>query len=265
MKMMQSKEDHQAIVPSPSEQAEFYDHRWTETSHRLADDEQPINLRRLDQINQCMQVIEQRSPNNERTLLDLGCGSGWLGSKLLRRGKVSGLDLSPKGVERGRRLYPDITFHVGNLVDFRPTDFYDVVVSSEVIEHVADKAAFMQTILACVRPGGYCVVTCPNPRVRRAWETNGFALQPIEEWPSLRELRALFSKDFDVLRHRTFEFDFAYSGIFRVTSAPKILNLVSRIGLMPAYDSVRRLFGIGFHQILLAQRRHFPSGPGGNR
>lgn len=242
-------------LPSLSKQAEFYDRRWTETDHRLGDDEQPINLRRLQQIVHCMDMIEKRSPKTGRTILDLGCGSGWLGSKLRRWGKVSGLDLSPMGVERGRRLYPDITFHIGNLVDFRPEVPYDVVVSSEVIEHVADKHAYMKTLLACVKPGGYCILTCPNPKVREAWETNGFALQPIEEWPSIPELRALFSKNFQILRHRTFEFDFAYSGIFRVTSAPKLLKLISIVGLMPAYDFVRRFFDIGFHQILLAQRQ----------
>ena len=164
------------------------------------------------------------------------------------------------GVERGRSLYPDITFHIGNLVDFRPEAPYDFVVSSEVIEHVADKNAYMETLLVCVKPGGYCILTCPNPRVRKAWEKNGFALQPVEEWPSISELRALISKNFQILLHHTFEFDFAYSGIFRLTSAPKLLKLVSIVGLMPAYDFVRRFFDIGFHQILLVQRQSaFPA------
>ncbi len=167
-------------APSLSKQADFYDHRWTETEHRLADDEQPINLRRLAKITDCMRIIERRSPAKQRTIVDLGCGSGWLGSKLRPWGKVSGLDLSPKGVELGRQLYPDITFYVGDLIEFRPAAPFDVVVSSEVIEHVVDKAAYMRTILACVKPGGFCILTCPNPRVREAWETNGFALQPIE-------------------------------------------------------------------------------------
>jgi SAM-dependent methyltransferase len=250
-----AKQETGSDSPSLGAQAEFYDKRWTETEYRLGDDEQPINLRRLDQIFDCMRIIEKRSPMSGRTILDLGCGSGWLGSKLRRWGKVSGIDLSPKGVERGRTLYPDITFYVGNLIDFRPKGPYDVVVSSEVIEHVADRAAFMKTIFACVKPGGYCIITCPNPKVRKAWETNGFALQPIEEWPSVAELRSLFSGEFDVVRHHTFEFDFAYTGIFRITSAPKLLTLVKVLKLTQVYDSLRRSFDIGFHQILLAQRR----------
>jgi hypothetical protein len=113
----------------------------------------------------------------------------------------------------------------------------------------------MRTIRACVKPGGYCIITCPNPKVREAWEANGFALQPIEEWPSGTELRNLFSNDFEIIRLRTFEFDFAYTGIFRVTSAPKLLKLVSALHLISVYDRARRFFDIGFHHILLAHRK----------
>lgn len=79
-----STQDRGNDLPSLSKQAAFYDRRWTETDHRPGDDEQPINLWRLAQIIHCMNIIEKRSPKTGRTILDLGCGSRWLGSQLRR-------------------------------------------------------------------------------------------------------------------------------------------------------------------------------------
>ena len=49
-------------------------------------------------------------------ILEVGCGTGWLGSALCQFGDVTGTDLSEGAVEEGRALHPDVTFHCGDFL-----------------------------------------------------------------------------------------------------------------------------------------------------
>jgi len=94
------------------------------------------------------------------TICDIGCGGGLLCEPLTRLGaKVTGLDAAERSVEVAR-LH---AAKMGLEIDYRvqlPEDeaaaarSYDVVLNMEVIEHVADRSAFMAATAALVRDGG---------------------------------------------------------------------------------------------------------------
>jgi SAM-dependent methyltransferase len=131
-------------------------------------------------------------------ILDLGCGRGWLSHALARHGDVLGIDVVAASVERARELFPDLTFEqldTRRLLDSRGPGSFDLVVSSEVIEHVedADKPAFVSDIYELLRPGGYAIITTPRGELRAAWQRRSDWQQPTEEWvtePDLDRLAA---------------------------------------------------------------------------
>lgn len=123
------------------------------------------------------------------SLLDVGCGNAellrlvdarWPGKRL------TGVDLSPAVVEENRRSLPHMEFQARNAEEDALPGGFDVVVCSEVIEHVADPAAVVSRLAGALVPGGHAVITCPTGRV---WPTErhfGHVRHPargdLEQW-----------------------------------------------------------------------------------
>ena len=99
-------------------------------------------------------------------MLDIGCGNGALAGQFLARGmQVVGVDLSESGIAIARKKYPQGRFEIlnaeGDLLESLAAEPFDVVISTEVIEHLYDPRAFARTAFAAVRPGGRFVCTTP--------------------------------------------------------------------------------------------------------
>jgi 2-polyprenyl-3-methyl-5-hydroxy-6-metoxy-1,4-benzoquinol methylase len=242
-------------TPSMEDQARHYDQWWTEEFEigKL----NGYELLRLSEIFRAMAFLdfEFGIKRGDLEICDLGCGRGWLSELLSASGKVTGVDLSAKGVEKASKLWPHIDFRQADILSYTADRKFDLIVSTEVIEHVTDQRQFAATVARNLKPGGFVILTCPNARAKPVWVRDGQVTQPIEDWPSFRELKTLFSGEFEILIHKTFAFDFSYLGIYRVLSAPKLLRLLRRTGLLRFYDAFREAAGIGLHQILVARRR----------
>ncbi len=101
------------------------------------------------------------------TVCDLGCGNGYLASQFGKAGyRVTGLDASSTGIEVARRHYEkeNVTFVLADLDDpslALATGPFDVVVSSDVIEHLYRPAALMEIAARILKASGYLVVGTP--------------------------------------------------------------------------------------------------------
>jgi SAM-dependent methyltransferase len=102
-------------------------------------------------------------------VLELGCGTGHLITMpLLGMGyDVVGVDLDEVSISYGRKMLSDTGLDPSALVACDVRDLsgeFDVVVASEVLEHLTDED--LDIVLAAVRerlaPGGKLVVTVPN-------------------------------------------------------------------------------------------------------
>ena len=83
-------------------------------------------------------------------VLDIGCGGGLLAEPLARLGaRVTGVDAAPGAIDAARdhagAVGLDIRYHSGEAGDLAGEEF-DIIVASEVIEHVADRGAFLATM-----------------------------------------------------------------------------------------------------------------------
>ncbi|WP_340588522.1 bifunctional 2-polyprenyl-6-hydroxyphenol methylase/3-demethylubiquinol 3-O-methyltransferase UbiG [Erythrobacter alti] len=110
--------------------------------------------------------VESVKPLSGKTALDVGCGAGLLCEPLARMGAdVTGVDAAPENTQvatlhaEGAGL--DIRYVPGELGSLGLGRF-DLVTCLEVIEHVADKAAFLRELAGHLAPGGLLVMSTPN-------------------------------------------------------------------------------------------------------
>ena len=98
--------------------------------------------------------------------LDIGCGAGLLCEPLARLGAaVTGVDASAENVAvaaaHAGGMGLDIRYMPGEVASLDIGTF-DLVTCVEVIEHVADKRAFIADVAARLAPGGLLVMSTPN-------------------------------------------------------------------------------------------------------
>ena len=101
-----------------------------------------------------------------RRALDAGCGAGLLAEPLARLGAaVTAVDAAPENIAAARAHAEAgglaIDYRCGELGALGLTGF-DLVTSMEVIEHVADKAAFIAGLAAALDERGLLVISTPN-------------------------------------------------------------------------------------------------------
>lgn len=104
------------------------------------------------------------------SLLDIGCGNGWLCHATAARGIRSiGIDLSPKKIATAKRMAEEkgvahlCEFIAGDIMAWRPAQKVDLLTSHGSIHHFPEFERAMAHMLAHhLRPGGYMLFVEPN-------------------------------------------------------------------------------------------------------
>jgi len=97
--------------------------------------------------------------------LDLGCGDGRFTAELARVGAApTGVDIAQAALSRARAAHPDLEFRLAPIDGPLPFDdgSFDVVWSTEVIEHVADTARWLSEVRRVLVPRGRLLLTTPS-------------------------------------------------------------------------------------------------------
>jgi 2-polyprenyl-6-hydroxyphenyl methylase/3-demethylubiquinone-9 3-methyltransferase len=110
----------------------------------------------------------QRAPFEGLALLDIGCGGGLLCEPMRRLGfAVTGVDASARNIATAAAHAAE----QGLSIDYRAStaealladgERFDVVLNMEVVEHVADPAAYMRDCARLLKPGGLMIVATLN-------------------------------------------------------------------------------------------------------
>ncbi|MGD9967984.1 MAG: class I SAM-dependent methyltransferase [Hyphomonadaceae bacterium] len=128
-------------------------------------------------------------------IIEVGCGAGWLCPTLAEFGKVTATDLCEEVVARAQARMSEVRFVAG---DFMALDFpiaaYDVIVSLEVLAHVADHDAFVAKLTRMLRPGGVLMMATQNrPVLERYNNVPPPADGQLRRWFDRDELRTLLA------------------------------------------------------------------------
>jgi len=189
-------------TPDVNEQRESYDDIWDDLSKSNYRAQQHLK-NRIFAISSFLSDLNLNNPS----ILEVGCGYGVISKELSKYGRVTGMDLSPKGIEIAQKLNPELSFFHGDVLNYDFGDKkYDIVINSEVIEHIPKESReqFMNVLADQLQPGGYMILTTPNKVISDHVST----FQLIEEHFTREDLIALMEPRFEVCQlttiHRVF-------------------------------------------------------------
>ncbi len=192
--------------------------------------------------------------NDDLDIIDIGCGTGWLCKSMTQFGRVTGTDLADEVLSRARVAAPEVQFIAGDFFDLAlPEGEFDVVVSLEVLSHVADQSAFVRRTWDLLRPGGHLMLATQNRWVLERSNVAPPSPGQLRHWLYRHELRALVEPLFKI-RVLSSLTPVGHGGILRLVNAPKLNLLLSPIIGARRLERAKEALGLGFTLVLLAQK-----------
>ncbi|MEM9953199.1 MAG: methyltransferase domain-containing protein [Chloroflexota bacterium] len=170
---------------------DFYTDFFTQTGDSISRYPNPDEVRRANQVLALVtHIATQFDEVHERPLriLDMGCGRGWLTFMLSMYGDVVGVEPVHTVAKYAQKLYPDLEFIEGTsetLLNNNYAGYFDVIVSSEVIEHVPypQQQDFMRQLATLLHDEGSIVMTTPRGEIYDEWMQQDWVIaQPVEDW-----------------------------------------------------------------------------------
>jgi len=147
-------------------------------------------VKRLDFFVQHIEAYRQREGLEpcEVRILDVGCGTGVnVTLPLANAGySVMGLDFDPASIDRARQLargLKNIECVCGSIESLQSQWAFDVVICSEVLEHLQKPAVLVRQVAASLKDGGLLLVTVPNGF--GYFELDSFFWRIISRYPRL--------------------------------------------------------------------------------
>jgi 2-polyprenyl-3-methyl-5-hydroxy-6-metoxy-1,4-benzoquinol methylase len=131
-------------------------------------------LSRIKKAEKIIKIISSFKNISKSTILDIGCGSGFLGSILTNKAKTFiGIDYVDE------RKSENFNFLIGtsSTLPFK-SDQFDIIICNHVIEHVPDQELLLSEIRRILKSGGICYMTCPN----KLWPMEPHLKLPFLSW-----------------------------------------------------------------------------------
>jgi len=111
------------------------------------------------------QILDQMYLNDlpPGKVFDVGCGYGVFLNRMKQAGwTVDGVDFDAPAIQNANKSF-GLTLRVGDLAGQKlPSDQYDAVTLSHVVEHVPDPIGLLRESGRVLKPGGRLVVVTPN-------------------------------------------------------------------------------------------------------
>jgi SAM-dependent methyltransferase len=133
---------------------DFYEDLWERLPEQLVQPDLELRLAHL-----------RAGVRAEDRVLDLGCGDGRFTAELARLGAAAtGVDIAEAALNRARAAHPDLDFKLAPIDGPLPFDdgSFDVVWTTEVIEHVVDTARWLSEVRRVLVPRGRLLLTTPS-------------------------------------------------------------------------------------------------------
>jgi len=239
-------------LPSIDEQRNFWDWHWNNWEDRKVLND--WTERRAQEILALIGTLSLTQPK----FLDFGCGRGWFTERLAGLGEAHGIDLSPEGIAAAQARRPDIHYLAASVYDAPlPLNYFDVVVSQEVIAHVQDQPKYVDRAAQVLKTGGYFIITTSNKYVWDRLGDLGWNVQPkehIAKQLSRSDLKRMLQPRFNVLSVSTI-IPHGQKGILRVVNSAKLNAAMHLFISKERLDRLKEKAGLGWQMIFLAQKK----------
>ena len=115
------------------------------------------------------EIINLKTPNNVKRLLDIGSGTGHHVNLLSNNNsnQVIGIDISPSMINKAKLNYPEMKFKQGNALDnmlFQDNEFTHITCLNMTIYSIKDKEQFFENCFKWLSPGGVLVINLVDIR-----------------------------------------------------------------------------------------------------
>jgi len=134
-----------------------------------------------------------------KKLLDAGCGTGFFSKEAIKKGaKVTSLDISDRllKITKEKCKFKSKIVKADILSLPFPNESFDIVLSTEVIEHTQNPRKAIFEFSRVLKKRGILVLTTPNkvwyPAIFIATKLKVRPYEGLENWVSLRDLKRIF-------------------------------------------------------------------------
>jgi 2-polyprenyl-3-methyl-5-hydroxy-6-metoxy-1,4-benzoquinol methylase len=111
------------------------------------------------------QVAAISASERPRSVIDVGCGTGNLLRAIVEKTapeRVVGVDYASAGVDRAKQLVPSGEFRAQSLYDVTPEETFELVLCTEVLEHVRDPKSAVEVLVRLCTRSGTILITVPD-------------------------------------------------------------------------------------------------------
>lgn len=118
-------------------------------------------------------IFEELGNIRGKKLLDVGCEAGYITMKLAEKGAlVTAIDLIEEPIKQLKRQLKNKPYKINlRLADATKLPFktnsFDIILATEVIEHITRLEKFVSGAAKVLKPGGRLLITFPNENLRQ--------------------------------------------------------------------------------------------------
>ncbi len=109
------------------------------------------------------EVVRKMIKGNPKSILDVGCASGWLTARVARmlpKASVAGVDVSPKMIDYAKVVHPHINFVQADAHKLPfPDGSFDLIICTETLEHVVDPLKVLREVGRCLTKQGEAIIS----------------------------------------------------------------------------------------------------------
>jgi 2-polyprenyl-3-methyl-5-hydroxy-6-metoxy-1,4-benzoquinol methylase len=164
-------------------------YRYFDYAEKVLDRENPIDYLSANEemywgVKKCLDQVKNETNNNIENVLEVGSGLGYLTYSIAKMGlHIKGIDIAEIAVSKAIKKYGDLFMcqDIYNLSEVE-NDKYDVIIMTEVIEHIPDPISFITKLVKLLKVGGTLFMTTPNKSFfdsQAIWETDA---PPVHLW-----------------------------------------------------------------------------------